>query len=178
MTSQDEAEALQLAESEANALRNAVARNELSRRNLTKLRIAEQISDAEFDRERLELEREAFRLQSRQRETAKPDRFEPGLACVLFSILAADWFRDGDDSIKRTILKIAGSNPILTDQILTIDAAKLFRKCENVASIPTLLGVVHDVRTLAATDETVKETIKVLVELLEKMKPDGLQRAA
>ncbi len=178
MAEQDEAEASQLATAEARALSNAVARNELSRRNLTKLRIAEQISEAEFERERLELEREGFRLQGRQRETAKPDRFEPGLACVLFSIRASEWFRDGDDRTKRTILEIAGSNPILTDQELRIDAAKLFRKWNNVASIPSLRGVVHDVRTLAATDDEVKETIELLLDLVEKMEPDRRKRAA
>ena len=162
MVSRDEAEASRLADVEANALRNAIARNELARRNLTKLRIAEQISEAEFERERRELEGEAFRLQGRQQEVAKPDRFEPGLACVLFSIRAAEWFRDGDNHTKRTILEIAGSNPTLTDQKLRIDAAKLFRRWENVASIPALRAVVEDVRTLYATDSEVRMQVRAL----------------
>jgi len=37
---------------------------------------------------------------------------------------------------------------------------------------------VHDVRTLATTDDEVKETIELLLDLVEKMEPDRFNRAA
>jgi hypothetical protein len=164
MVKRDEAENARLAEIAARSVSEVIARNDIARRNLTRLRIAEQITEAEFENERRELDRERLRLGGKV-ET-QPDRFEPGAICVAFSIRAAEWFREGNDQTKRTILEIAGSNPILFDQHANIGASKLFRQWENVDSIPALLGVVNDVRTLAATDVEAQDTLHSLRKLL------------
>ena len=177
MVERDQAEIARLAEVEEHSLSEAVSRNEISRRNLTRLRITERITEPEFEKERQELERERLRLEGRQRELGRPDRFEPGAACVLFSIRAAQWFREGNDQTKRTIVEICGSNPTLIDQEVKIDASKLFRKWNNIDSIPALRAGVDDVRTLATTDEGAQKTLASLAVLFEKLAP-GYLRAA
>jgi site-specific DNA recombinase len=174
----DQAELTQLVEAETRSLLEAISRNEIARRNLTRLRIAEQISDPEFATERQELDRERFRLEGRQRDLAKPDRFEPGALCVLFSIRAAQCFHDGDKQTQRTLLEIAGSNPRLFGQEAKIDASKLFRKWENIDSIPALRAGVEDVRTLCATDEEAQKAVYLMVKLIEKLDPNHLVQAA
>jgi len=154
-----------LAETSVAAIQAALQRNDLSSRNLTKLRIAEQISESEFATERKELDRERLTLLDRQRRLGETDRLEPAELCVLFGIRAAIWFHEGDNATKRLILEIVGSNTTLFDQKLRINAAKLFRKWENVKTIPTLLGVVKDVRTFSADPDTIHrlEKLKVLI---------------
>jgi site-specific DNA recombinase len=177
MVERDQAEATRLAAVEARSLSEATSRNEIARRNLTRLRIAEQITDPEFEKERQELERERFRLEGRQRELGRPGRFEPGALCVFFSIRAAEWFREGDDQTKRTILEICGSNPVLFDQDTRIEASKLFRKWENIDSIPALRAGVDDVRTLATTDEEAQKSLGLIVKLFEKLAPEHTEAA-
>jgi len=167
MVRRDEADEARLSEIEKHAVADALVANDIARRNLTRLRIAEQITEAEFAAERGELERERFRLESRQRAT-RPSQFEPGALCITFSIRAAKWFREGDDQTKRTILEIAGSNPILVDREVRIGAAKLFRQWKNIDSIPSLLGVVDDVRTLSAKDAEAQETLALMASFLDR----------
>ena len=145
---QDENERARLEDIERKSADTALSRNELARRNLTKLCIAGQITNDEFERERQELDRERFRLDQRKSEAADRRRFEPGALCIQFSILAAKWFREGDNRTKRTILEIVGSNPVLRDRKLRIDASKLFRAWSSVDSIPALRSVLEEVRTL------------------------------
>lgn len=169
MVERDQTEIARLAEIDTRSISEALSRNEIARRNLTRLRIAEQITGTEFEKERQELDRERFRLEGRQHEYTRRDRFEPGAACVLFSIRAAQWFREGDVQIKRTILEIAGSNPTLFDQKARIDASKLFRNWQNVHSIPALRAGVDDVRTLCSTDEDARKTLALLAKLSERL---------
>jgi hypothetical protein len=178
MVERDQAEITRLAEVEERSLSDAVSRNEIARRNLTRLRISEQITEPEFEKERRELERERFRLDGRQRKLGRPDRFEPGALCVLFSIRAAQWFREGDDQTKRTIIEIAGSNPTLFDRETKIDASRLFRKWENIDSIPALRAGVDDVRTLATKDVAVQKALVSLVNLIKELTPDRIHRAS
>jgi DNA invertase Pin-like site-specific DNA recombinase len=177
LVERDQAEITRLAVVESRALAEAVSRNEIARRNLTRLRIAEQITEVEFENERQELERERFRLDGRQREVEKPDRFEPGALAVLFSIRAAQWFREGDNQTKRTILEICGSNPRLLDQEARVSASKLFRRWENIDSIPTLRAGVDDVRTLATADEDAQKGLQLISKLCERLAPEQ-RRAA
>lgn len=153
LATRDQQEQERLLEIEAKAVNAALSRIEVARRNLTKLCISGQITNDEFDVERRDQERERLRLDTRKTDSAAPNRFEPGALCVEFSIYAAKWFREGDNQTKRTILEIVGSNPVLIDKQLRIDAAKPFRGWSHIETIPTLRSVVEDVRTLAVEAE-------------------------
>lgn len=168
MAKRDEREAEVVAVVESKAINAAIARNDTARKNLTKLRIADRITESEFETERGEIDNERLRLEQRKSETTAATRFEPGALCLNFSIRAAEWFRSGNDATKRLIVEIAGSNPVLVDKKLKVDAAKLFRSWENVASIPTLRGSVNDVRTLQA-DEDVVLTLTRLTQLVRRL---------
>jgi len=173
-----EAESKELRAIEASSRQEAIAKNERARRNLTRLRISEQISETEFDAERHELEREYFRL-SQSSDQEQLDRFEPEAVTVEFSNRAAEWFSAGDKEIKREIFRIVGSNPTLLDRKLNIKATKLFLPWANSRTILNERGVVNEVRTLADTDPEVRSTLNMMHNLLQKMKStDDQSRAA
>jgi hypothetical protein len=94
---------------------------------------------------------------------------------LTFSIRAAKWFREGDHATKRQILEIAGSNPVLEDRKLSIEAGSLFRRWRKVNKITELRAVVQDVRTLCAENEEVKKTLNMLVRLFQKVAPQRPQ---
>lgn len=50
-------------------------------------------------------------------------RFEPSRLLLSFRKQAASWFKAGGVEDKRLIFEIVGSNPVLIDQELKIDAA-------------------------------------------------------
>jgi site-specific DNA recombinase len=110
-------------------LHDAQERTKRALENLTSLRVRDVISDDEFLQERRTLETEQLRLeQQAQRERDTQNQFEPLESLVLFRNRAIEWFRNGDDEIKRTIVKIVGSNPVLKDKKLNIEAKEPFRQ--------------------------------------------------
>jgi site-specific DNA recombinase len=165
----DENELALVEEIERRAIQAALTKSETARRNLTRLRIAGRITDAEFEAERQELDREHFRLETQKNEAAERRRFEPGALCTEFSVFAAKWFREGDNQTKRTIVEIVGSNPVLIDKKLRINASKLFRHWQNIDSIPAWRGLKDEVRTLTI-DPEVAETLRRMHYVLEKQR--------
>ncbi len=168
-----------LREIEEKSLRDSLQRNETSRRNLLRVRIADQVNEAEFSSMQQELEKERLTLLDRQAKLGDSDQFEPEEMAVLFSVRAAKWFREGDQKEKRMILEIAGSNPTLIDQTLKIDAVKLFRPMKNASSIPAVRAAVEEVRTMAVEENDAAQTIAKLRSFLRRwMSTDGLLEVA
>lgn len=111
------------------ALRRNAATTDRSIDNLTRLRLREVITDEEFLKQRQELEREKLALEQRLRSVGDPSTwFEPCRDFISFNSRATAWFRAGDERRKRLIVEIVGSNPVLKDKILSIEAAKPFRR--------------------------------------------------
>jgi hypothetical protein len=102
--------------------------NENALRNLRHLRVRDQITDEEFASDRQVLETERLRLTEQLVQADPAEAFEPAKLFVSFSNRALKWFREGDDETKRLILEITGSNPLLKDRELKIDARFPFRK--------------------------------------------------
>ena len=103
--------------------------------NLTKLRVRDLVDDDEFLRQRQELERDRIRTaQGLQALGRSSDWFEPARLLISFNNQAVSRFISGDLPIKRLILEITGSNLVLTDQKLNIDAKKPFRRWAETAS--------------------------------------------
>lgn len=127
-------------------------RSQLS--ELTNLRLRKLVTDAEFVAQRMQLQKEAFKLEEK---LAEPDRgekvIEPFDGLISFCNYAADLFQDADMRTKRLILKIAGSNPTLAGKKLSVQAAKPFRPLLEMATRPRLLASVDDVRTKDALGE-------------------------
>ncbi|HWP38038.1 MAG TPA: zinc ribbon domain-containing protein, partial [Gemmatimonadales bacterium] len=104
----------------------ALARKQLV--NLTQLRTRDLIGDDEFVAERRRLLSEIGQLERQASEPATP--FQAELATVqtfVFAASAREWFASGGPDVKRQILQAIGSNLVLRDKILTIEAPKPIR---------------------------------------------------
>jgi len=144
--------------------------------NLLRLRLRDLVSDEEYARERQALERERIRLREIATQAADDGSwFEPVRDVVSFSIHAASWFRAGDAETRRLILQTAGSNPVLKDKRLSIDAAKPFRRWANDAGHSTLRGNVKEVRTLWFED---RARMKSLVANIRTIRERCTDKAA
>lgn len=122
--------------------------------NLTKLRLRDLITDEEFLKQRQELQREDLRLSQNLAVAGSADSwFEPAKIFLSISNRASKWFAEGDNAKKRLILHSVGSNLVLSNKSLSIDAAQPFRRWGKKVSRTDLCTAVEDVRTLANTDK-------------------------
>jgi DNA invertase Pin-like site-specific DNA recombinase len=133
--------------------RKTLAENEeRSRRaleNLTALRVRDVIADDEFLHERRKLETEQLKLrQQRDQADNVADQFEPIQTLLSFHSKALDWFRNGDDETKRSIFRIVGSNPVLKDKRLRLEAAKPFRLKSEIKFKPQFRSYRNELRSM------------------------------
>ena len=135
------------------ALQKALSENETALRNLRHLRVRDQITDEEFATDREALETERLRLQEQLSEADPAKAFEPAKLFISFSNRALKWFREGDDETKRLILEITGSNPLLKNRELTIDARFPFHRWSGKRPFSQLCTVVNDIRTWPHREE-------------------------
>lgn len=113
------------------------AKNSVERQleNLTRLRVRDLIDDVEYVKQRQELERDRIKAaQGLQTIGESADWIEPARLLVSFNSQAASRFTSGDLASKRLILEITGSNLVLKDGNLSIDAQKPFRRWTETAS--------------------------------------------
>jgi len=138
------------------------------RENLTKLRLRDLLTDEEFVKQRQGLEREELRIAQNLAEAQRAGSwFEPAKMFLSISNRASKWFEEGDDAKRRLILHLVGSNPVLKNKSLSIDAAKPFRRWGKTVSLTNLRAAVEDVRTLAGTPE-LADFIHTARELLDQ----------
>jgi DNA invertase Pin-like site-specific DNA recombinase len=143
------------------SLESALSRTRSQLSELLKLRLAKLIDDEEFGTRRSELQMDAARLARKLENLAKPDeRLKPLEAAFPLAKYGADWFRAANDELKRTILKSVGSNLILIDKKLSVEAARWLQALSILLGLPTLLGVRAGVKTLNR-----KRLLKMLEEL-------------
>ena len=115
--------------------------------NLTKLRFRELISDEEFVRQRMELNREEAVLKERMAKLETEDWIEPSRNLFQFGNRAVFWLTHGTKAEKRLVLATVGSNLSLKAKQLSIDAAKPFLILEKRPSTPDWWSVINDIRT-------------------------------
>ena len=115
--------------------------------NLTRMRYRDLLTDEEFIRQRSELTQERENLKQRLERLEAESWIEPSRKLFLFSNRAKFWLVHGENNERRLILSTVGSNLLLKDKKLTVDAKKPFRILRERASSPDLLRVVNDVRT-------------------------------
>jgi hypothetical protein len=149
-------------------LQETQERTKSSLENLTSLRIRDLIGDDEFLRERRKLEMNQLRLRQQLDESSEAVMaFEPLETLISFRNRAIQWFRDGDDDIKRQIFGIVGSNPLLKDKILHVEAKKPFRFDIEIDSYPKLRAVRDDIRTLWVKNDPELKRIILDIHALE-----------
>ncbi len=147
--STNRAAAQQATDERKRTLQETLERTKPSLENLTSLRIRDLIGDDEYLRERRKIETDQMRLRQRLEESSLAESsFEPLETLISFRNRAIKWFCAGDDGTKRLILGIVGSNPVLKDKIVSMEAKKPFRLILETVSLPQLRAVREDIRTL------------------------------
>ena len=137
--------------------------------NLTKLRIRDLLSDDEYVRERQELERKRLGTSQTIEQLERTSLwFEPAQMLISFNQRAVSWFKAGDLQTKRLILGTVGSNLMLKDRELSIDARKPFRPWSGSASISEMRAFVKEVRTLYDKQDSSLATVLAGVQELQK----------
>lgn len=132
--------------------------------DLTALRLRRVIKDEEFVLERQRLEDERARLENVPLVARPQDRIELFQKVVSVSKFAAEWFQAGDDTARREIVEIAGSNFRLEDKKLSIEAAKPFAAIADLGPILVGCGLGHDVRTFRPTKSLARKLLKDIEE--------------
>ncbi|MBV9061842.1 MAG: recombinase family protein [Alphaproteobacteria bacterium] len=126
----------------------ALAKTQRELQTLTDMRVRELIDDAEYLQRRNVLQQDAFRLKEASAHDAEgDDRLELGRSVILFRKYAADWFLSAPAEDKRLILKTVGSNCVLGDRKLSIQARFPFRPASKSADCLHQCGEGYDVRT-------------------------------
>jgi DNA invertase Pin-like site-specific DNA recombinase len=143
--------------------------------NLTSLRIRDLIDDEQFIVERKKLDQEQFRLQeSLQRVEHQELTFEPLETLISFSSRATDWFIAGENDNKRLILECVGSNLVLRDKKLSIEAKKPFQHFPKMRGLPRQRAAVGDIRTLYANRDN--ELLGILENIRKLENKFGIKR--
>ncbi|HEY4321944.1 MAG TPA: recombinase family protein [Gemmatimonadales bacterium] len=159
-----------------NALAKQIAGKANERAVLTTLRIRDLLNDDEFAARRAAIDLEEAALKERLMPTTSADWVELLSTTILFSNRAVECFSRGAQDVRRLILELVGSNLTLTDRILSIEAAKPFRVCENISPYLVLCGWEKDVRTFCALgDPRVAQVVEQLKQLLALLPPDSSQ---
>lgn len=152
-------------EAQRRALEETIGRLDRELTNLTGLRLREMIDDEGFLRQRQELtERRLALLEKKESFKKQVEWIEPLELFVSFSNKAVDCFLRGDHDQKRLILETVGSNLVLKDKVLSIEARKPFVQRGANATVLQLCSTVQDVRTFLESED------KDFAEMLSKIK--------
>ena len=151
------------------ALDGAIAATSKELENLTGLRVRDLIGDEEFIRRRHVLDQQKLTLEERRVATAKePAWFESADILISFGHRLARLFQGGNLRMRRLILQIVGSNPILLDKLLSIEARKPFRHWSNPHDVFEMRATLNDVRTLVESgDPDFQEMILKMRKVLD-----------
>jgi len=148
--------------------------------NLTKLRIRDLLSDDEYVSQRQDLELKQLAVRQKLQEDEKSFHlFEPAKVLISLNNSLVSRFTDGDIHKKRVILNTVGSNLILIDGKLNIDARKPFRRWTGNATFSDLRAFVRDVRTFLVQDNPNTQQLIAALETLsgkEYESPDPASR--
>ena len=146
--------------------------------NLTKLRIRELLDDEEYVSARKDLERRELGL---ARELANHEKnqvwFEPLKELISFNNCLVSSFKNGDIQKKRLILNAVGSNLVLKDQELKIDARKPFRRWSNSSNFSDLRAFMRAVRTFLRSGSEDANTMTAAIDEIGQA-PSSEKRAA
>lgn len=151
-------------DNQRNSLLRAQAAIAQELENLTKLRIRDLLTDEEYLKQRQELEgRQIGTAQSLEHLNQDEARFEPSRSLVSLNTSLVSRFTAGTIEQKRIMLTIVGSNLVLKDQQLSIDARKPFRRWSKGSNFSELRAFVRDVRTFSS--ERSPESIQMLAAI-------------
>ena len=88
-----------------------------------------------------------LRESASQRASEPPLWLELGQSVILFRKYAADWFQAGNADDNRLILNTVGSNSVLADKKLSVQAKIPFKRLENADDCPRWCAIVEALGT-------------------------------
>jgi site-specific DNA recombinase len=136
--------------------------------NLTKLRIRDLLTDEEYLKQRNEIERQQLGIAQRLGVlNQNQDRFEPAQLLISLNNRLVSCFTSGDLHKRRFILNTVGSNLVLKDKKLSIDARRPFRRWANSPNYSEMRAYLEDIRTFVTErNEEVPAVAASIKELL------------
>ena len=141
-------------DAQKDSLERAKAANSKELENLTTLRVRDLLTDDEYLERRRQIERTQIGVAQRLDVLAQHGSwFEPSESIISFNKSLVSRFSEADIQDKRTILTIVGSNLILTDRELNIDARKPFRRWSKSSNLSHLRAFMRDIRTFSVSDD-------------------------
>ncbi|WP_374652284.1 recombinase family protein [Dongia sp.] len=138
--------------------------------NLTSLRVNEMIDEDEFSTERKRLVNERRQLEQRLESIKESGEWlEPARALLCFSSRALEWYRDGLDDTRRQIIQSVGSNLVLRNRKLSIEARKPFVIATSSGVRSELLAALNEFRNLfQAQDAETLDTVECVKSIISK----------
>ena len=142
---------------------------------LTDLRLRELVDEEEFLKRRAELDQRKRNFEEK-RDTVDEavDWLEPHRALEMFCDNALEWFSCANDAQKRAIVEIAGSNLLLREKIVSVEARNPFFTTDKNALCTNQLPDVEDIRTLFANRDSSFTSMIAKIKLLEAQESGGL----
>lgn len=138
---------------------------------LIDMRVRNLIDDDEFTKRRKDLDMERHRLEQRRQNDDEKKMFEPVREVISFIEQAKSWFENGDDEAKRLVFQIVGSNPILENKKLSVEAKKPFCIRRDLEDFPLMCAFIEEVGTLV-DDEEFQNDLARIRRLREKFSDD------
>ncbi len=159
-------------EQQASSVNRSLEQTRKELRALVDLRVRSMIDDGEYLERRHALQKEEMRLRQAaiQRAMEPPLWLELARSVILFRKYAADWFSAGNLEDKRLVFQTVGSNCVLSDKILSIQAKNPFRHVEKPADCLRLCAIVEALGTNPENEDenrTIIEAVRCLQERAE-----------
>lgn len=164
-------------EAQKQSVAHAQATSARELENLTKLRIRDLLTDEEFLRQRQEIERRQLGLAQRLDILNRNQNwFEPLQTLLSFSHCLVSRFKAGEIEKRRFIMNVVGSNLVLNDQKLSIDARKPFRRWSEASTFSEWGAFVRDVRTFVMEHNAEANSMIASMQQLFKELPERQSR--
>jgi DNA invertase Pin-like site-specific DNA recombinase len=160
------------------SLQKAIADMDRQEKSLLDLRVRELISDDEFISKRQAIQTSRANLTEQRSDLCNQDSwFEPLEESVSFSVMALKWFHKGDDTIRRLIVEVVGSNLQLLDRKLCIEAAFPFSAIPRSTDFLQGCSIIDDVRKkMLERDEDFLDRVEKIRKIKQLVASHGAPR--
>ena len=96
------------------------------------------------------------------------NRFEPAQMLISLNNCLTSCFAQDDLEKRRLIMKTVGSNLVLRDKKLSIDARKPFRRWSSASSFSEMRAYLEDIRTFVTEQSTEANEMLAMIRQLSK----------
>ncbi|MFC1856067.1 recombinase family protein [Thermodesulfobacteriota bacterium] len=129
------------------SLNSSLKKTEVSLKRLTDLLIDRMLDNEEYTKRKHELQRQKWQVEEKINDIEANAKkwFELGEDLIIWLNQAINWFIEGNKELQREILKFIGSNHVLTDRKLFIEAKIPFQIKDTFQESPIMWAKWDDV---------------------------------